>query len=427
MKKTNVLKIFLLIGSCFFILQNHLIYGEAAQLFDFSECLKIAKQNSYDYRIQSEKVKQAKLAKYKSVGALLPNINFQYNHDYLVPNAGTASGEIQNQGWESILSAKQPVFYGFSKIASISYFDRQEYREELNLKSVERQLSNNTAKAFYSLAASQTDVKNIQNELDLLSERVKALKGWMNIGKSRPSEVYASESAEAVTAAQLEDAKAAADSASDKLALIMGVDNVTIKLPAETDALGVTVDVSAVVNSRSEVKALQAALEAQQRLVQIGAGNFLPQVDLDVTKDLGGTPYFGTSVYKDNGWMIGLSVNLPVFEGGSRIFDSISAFSLEESYKQQLMSIGAEIKYEIKSVVRDLAASENSVKTLKDAYDKTSKSLKAQEKDYENGLVTNIDVLQAMSAAESVKQSLDREIMNKEMNKILLGIALEEY
>jgi outer membrane protein TolC len=399
----------------------------ALKPLSYEDCLKIAKQNSYDYKIQSEKVKQANLAKFKAIGQLLPTVTLQHVRDYGVPSGGSDVGEINSQGWESLLVAQQPVFHGLEKLTSISYYDRLEVREELNLSSTERQLSQDTAQAFFALASAQADMSNIQAALDLLNERVKELKGWMNLGKSRHSEVYAAESADAVTASQLVDAKAAAASAADRLALVMGVVDVIIQQPAETDASGVTVDVAAAVNTRSEVKALQAAIEAQGRLIEMGAWTFLPQVDLNLSKVLGGTPYLGTAAYSDAGWEVSLTANWPVFEGGSRVFDSISALSQEESLKQQLKSVTASIKYEIKSSARDLAASENSVKALKDAYDKTSKSLKAQEHDYENGLVTNIDVLQAMSTAESVKQSLDREIMQKEMNKVLLGIAVEQY
>jgi outer membrane protein TolC len=393
----------------------------------FQDCLKTAKQNSYDYKIQSEKAKQATLAKFKAIGGLLPEISLEHTRDYGVPSAGAGAGIIQYQGWESELVAVQPVFHGLEKLTSISYYDRLEAREELNLSSTERQLSQDTASAFFALASAQADMSNIQEALDLLNKRVKELRGWLNLGKSRPSEVYAAESADAVTASQLEDAKAAVASAVDRLALIMGVEDVIIQQPVETDASGLTVDVAAVVNNRSEVKALQAALEAQGRLIEMGAGAFLPQVDLSAAKLLGGTPYLGATAYKDTGWEFALTANWPVFEGGARVFDSIAALSAEESIRQQLKSEIAVIKYEIKSRVRDLAASENSVRVLKDAYDKSSKSLTAQEHDYEYGLVTNIDVLQAMSTAESVKQSLDREIMQKEMNKVLLGIAVEQY
>jgi outer membrane protein len=313
------------------------------------------------------------------------------------------------------------------KIFNISLADREAYKEEQNLRTVEMQLASDTAQAFYDLASAQADLANIQESLDLMQDRVKELKTWLNIGKSRPSEVYAAESSAALIAAQLEDAKAAVDSAADKLALVMGVDSVMIQQPVETDAQAPTIDAAAAAGARSDVKAAMAELEAQGRRIQMGVGAFLPQVDLNLTKYIGGTPYMAGTAYKDNGWQMMLTANWTFFEGGSRVFDSISALSEEEALRQQMRSTLANVKYEIKSKLRDFIASGRKVTTMKDAFVKTEQSLKAQQKDYNYGLVTNVDVLQAMSERATVKQSLDETIIKKEMNKVLLDAALEEY
>jgi outer membrane protein TolC len=83
------------------------------------------------------------------------------------------------------------------------------------------------------------------------------------------------------------------------------------------------------------------------------------------------------------------------------------------------------VRYEIKTRVRDYAASARILQSLKESYTKASQSLKAQEHDYANGLVTNIDVIQAMTDAETAKQSLDTAVIEEIKDMILLDISLE--
>jgi outer membrane protein TolC len=117
-----------------------------------------------------------------------------------------------------------------------------------------------------------------------------------------------------------------------------------------------------------------------------------------------------------------LSANWPLFEGGSRLFDTISAYSREESLRQKRLAMLRDKLYDIKSRVRDYTASVSITASLKEAYDKSSKSYKLQQKDYRYGMATNIEVIQAMTDMTNVKKALDNAVIAKEKNKILIEI-----
>ena len=387
----------------------------------YTDCYKIALANSDAVKIESERLTQANAAKLKSFGALLPTITLDHEREF-----GINGSLYSDQGWISSITATQPVFHGLEKINAISVFDREAYREELNLISTKRALAQSTADAYYTLAQAQADQANIQDGLTLLNQRVAELRQWQELGKSRLSEVYATESTAALLAAELEQAKASADGASDALSRVLGIEyQVTVVQPAESADIAENISVTFTAENRSEVLAQKAEVEASDKRIAAGLGTLLPQVDLSVSKDIGGSPLLGTTAYNDKGWQFMLLAQWPLFEGGSRVFDSISAFSQREAAYRQYISTFLDVKYELRSRLRDYAASAKIVAAMKDAYSKASQSLKAQQSDYKFGLVTNVDVLQAMSNNTSVKQSLDRAIIQRELDRQMVEISAE--
>jgi outer membrane protein TolC len=390
----------------------------------FDECYKIALANSDAVKIQAEKLKQANMAKLDAFGAMLPNISVEHFRDFGIRDLN--SGGYSDEGWETELVAIQPVFHGLEKINEISVADREAYKEELNLISAKRNLATATANVFYALASAQADIINLQKALSFMQDRVKELKHWLDLGKSRPSEVYATESSAALIASQLEQAKAQADDASDALDRVMGVENpVAVIQPEETSSTVEDINITFTAENRSDVLAQKAEVEASDKRIASGLGVLLPQVDLSVAKVLGGTPFLGTTAYKDAGWQFMLTAQYPLFQGGQRVFDTVAAFSLREAAYRQYISTLLDVKYELRSRIRDYYAAGRIVAAMKDAYAKATQSLNAQMNDYKYGLVTNVDVLQAMSDSNTVKQSLDRTIVSRELDKKLLEISVE--
>src|ERR1035437_2687948 len=260
-----------------------------------TDCYKIALANSNAVKIQSERLTQANAAKIKSFGALLPTVTLDHERDF-----GINGSLYFDKGWVSSITATQPVFHGLEKINAISVFDREAYKEELNLISAKRSLAQNTAAAFYALASAQADMLNLQDGLSLLLERVTQLKQWLGIGKSRLSEVYATESTAALLASQLEQAKAQVDGYSDALSRVLGIEyQVTVIQPAESTDGAADINVTFTAQNRSDVLAQKAELEASDKRIAAGLGTLLPQVDLSVTKPLGGSAYLGKTAYKD--------------------------------------------------------------------------------------------------------------------------------
>ncbi len=401
----------------FLFLTAGLMAEEAAlKAISYEDCVKTALANSFDYKIQSEKLNQANLDRLKAVGGILPEITLNHNRFY------DYGSSLSDNGWDTSISATQPVFYGFSKLFTISQMDRTAVKEEWNLAALKKTIAQDTADAFFGLASAQADLLNTREAFDVMTERVKELKQREALGKTRLSELYSTQASAAVLAAQLKQAEAAVEAASDNLASVINADNTVIIQPVDTGAAAPDMDRDKAVNGQPEIKAAIAAIEAESSRINALHSAFLPQVDLSVSRQLG---HSGISAPSPANYSLTLMANWPLFEGGARVFEAMKGYSAEESLKQQKLQMLKTVLYDLKAKARNYEASAARVVALKEAYDKSQASYKLQEKDFRYGMATNIEVMQAMADLTNIKTSYDREIITKEKNRALLGIMAE--
>src|SRR5208283_522719 len=151
----RILKLVLLITAGFLLPALYAMAADNNKPLSFNDCLDIALQNSYDYKIQAENVKQANMAKLAAIGNMLPQVGLLHERAYdLELNNGESlgNGDLEYGGWETFLTVQQSIFHGFSKIDTVSALDREVLRQEMLLKSTWRQVAQNTAQAYYGYA-----------------------------------------------------------------------------------------------------------------------------------------------------------------------------------------------------------------------------------------------------------------------------------
>ena len=395
-------------------------YAGNSTSMTFSQVLTLAVKNSPDIIVQQEKLSQARWAQVKTFGGMLPNVNVLEKRQY-----GYGNELFSDKGWNAYLDIKQPVFYGLSKVNTFLITNNEARKEELNLLTIKRGLAVSVTEAYFSLALAQSNIKNIEDALDLVEVRRKELIGYVNLGKSRKSDLYAIESKSAILTAQRETAVNVLENAKAKMEYVSGVSDITAVWD-DTTITATKPDIKAITTDRSDLKAINEELEAQDKRTAIGIATFLPDANLEFTKNIMGTPYLGSSSTTDYGWTIMLNAEWPLFEGGGRIADTASEMSKKAALEQQLLLINKAVKLELKVNYNNLKASIARVRALSDALDKVQKSLKVQENDYRLGLVTNLDVIQAMSDRTDVKTQYDAEKILAQKNKIMLEISSEQ-
>ncbi|OGS20793.1 MAG: hypothetical protein A2252_12220 [Elusimicrobia bacterium RIFOXYA2_FULL_39_19] len=383
------------------------------------DCIILAEKNNELIQIQIQKIEQAKQVLRQARGALLPEVDFVFVQTLKDTSGSSASGNST----DSKITASQPLFYGFTLKNVVAIAEAQSRVSELELKNVQRALESDTAKAFYALAQAESDLKNTEDTLDKMAEREKVLITRVTIGKSRESELFMLQSQISVLQSNRQKISGVRKKASEQLAFLTGIDAKDIVIadtamePSGVDAVESIIDKA---QNRSDIKLAEENLRTQEKKIKVAQGLRLPTVDLN------GTYYAARSgSMADSKWDTGLSLNMPLYQGGI-IKSGISEEKLKlQEYTQALAQSRKRVKTEILQLHSSIESSLAQVSALKSAYSKAQLSYELQLKDYSVGLVNNLDVIQATLTLLDVRNNLNGAIIQSKLNKVLLEIAVK--
>jgi outer membrane protein len=179
--------------------------------------------------------------------------------------------------------------------------------------------------------------------------------------------------------------------------------------------------VLALAASRTDVVSLREAVDAQQALVKVAQAAWSP------TAVLAGDYYdYRASAYRPIRWDATLSVNLPLFQGGSSLAALRQAKS-EVSQAWYNFDFGLrQARSQIQSAYATLQASVAQGLAAEKSYAKADESYRLDQKEYRLGLVTNLDVLTALNAVLSAKLIYDQTVIQSKLDLLLLKVSDEE-
>jgi len=130
-----------------------------------------------------------------------------------------------------------------------------------------------------------------------------------------------------------------------------------------------------------------------------------------------------TGSFSPQDWDALFALSVPLFQGGAaRGRVSEEASRLREA-EDRVSNAELEAAAEIRRLYAALVSSLEQEAALKDAFDKAEKSYRLQRRDYNYGLVNNLEVLQSMLSLLEVKSSYDRARIEAKSDKALLDIA----
>ena len=348
----------------------------------------------------AERVNQAK-------AGLLPNLTFAMS--YLRQDTGTSDGTsafTKADQTTTKATLTQPLFRGFREYAGIR-------ATELDLKAQQAQevqsrqaLYKAVAQVFYAVLSANQDRQHIQTQVDLTAERVRELQSRSRIGRSRKGEVLAAQAQLELLKSQLEAATFELNQARDQFTIVTGLSN-DLSLQDKIENLPSTLKpleyYLSFLEKRGDLQALEAQRDSTQEKIGIAKGAHLPSIDL------GGNYYFKrTGVLENSRWDIGLAFTLPLYQGGAIVSQVREA---TEHLNEQELLLAQGRRQAIQSIEgshRLFSSSLAQIRALSEALTLAESNYREQTRDYRFGLVTNLDVLQALNSLQDTRRTLDR-------------------
>jgi outer membrane protein len=387
-----------------------------AQTLTLNDAFKAALKRSETLATQQELVNQAEEEYKRSWGAILPTVSGSYSHIREDTTPSTSGNTTK-------ITVGQPLFRGFRDFAAINATRSSITAEKQAKEWAGMQLYRDVAASFYTVLAAQKDLRVLDKELNLYTQRIKVLKDRLAIGRSRNTEVLTVQTSQAILKAQREDVLGQLHVAKEVLAFLTGL-NGELQLD-DSDKAPLNIEpidyYQAKIDARPDVLAAIKKLEAAKSNVSIAKGGHLPSADLT------GNYYAQRNDINENGhWDAQITVTLPIFSGGIVSSNVRTAQSQKLESELQLSQIKRLAEQDIRSLYYNLSASIVQLAALQQAFNLSQENYRANVKDYEFGLSTNLDVLQSLTSYQETERSLEKARYAAKINYNQLAAAAAE-
>lgn len=394
------------------------------------QCYEWAQAQSEDLRIRNEEVEQSKARGKAALAAALPDVGWQLTDTWQQPSgvekleAKGFTGFVEKEQVESKFTARQALFSGLREFSAYKGSKYESERNRLRLERAERELFEKTAVAFYAVVGYETDRANTLSAYELAEDRVKELRDFLRLGKARESEVFTSRARSAALKGELDQIQGNLFAARQELSYLTGRDLAGTPVIDQEPVPSSAPDLENVLSrarERSDLRAQRADLEARRLVIRYERGNYWPSADLE------GNYYTKRATFlKDVDWDVILTVDVPLFKGGAT---SAAVKEAMSQYRQSLFTLQQMerwVAHEAKRTHGELAAAVLEAQSMREAAESARRSYDSLQREYRLGLVTNLDVLQALDFLQEQQSARDEAQLKAKRLLVRLKVATEE-
>jgi outer membrane protein len=390
------------------------------RVLGLTEAYKLSLMRSEEIAISGASYEET-LAKADEIfSRVLPQITVMGSETFQDVPKGQSGLFLQHQREQGWVTAHQPLFSGLREFLAYRASKDLGRASELRLARAKQLLYQDTARAYLDLLSAQDDIRIRGALLDITRNRVKDLKEFLRLGRSRQSEYLAAESQVAQQLAQLESSRAAEQVAQFKLQFLTGLEERLTPEPAPAPVPAPALDaVLSKARGRADVEASRAESKAADTTIKVYSRQRWPTISAD------GNYYFQRppSFTSDVRWDATITGSLPIFTGGQIGAQTKQAEARARAGRAALSEALRRAELEAKSAHQDLLSSEAVTAALDNAAKLAEDNLKAQSADYRLGQVTNLDVLGSLNTLQQTRLSQNAARIDAYWSRVRLEVA----
>ena len=399
-------------SSTFFIFALVIMSYQSEAAVSLKESFHSAMTNMESIKRAKAVVNQSLELKNEARAAILPTISGVGTYTKIdPPSAAGASPFLLTKQYSGAIRLNQPLFRG--GLFSAYQFAKEnvllaKYQEDATAVNLYQLVIN----AYYSLAVAQTDVKNVAELLGYSKERVGEIRERTKIGRSRKGELVEAEAQLHIAESQYQQVLLNLQQAEKTFEFYTRIKPDKLVIPSRLPELaGPVGEYMMKVKNRPDIKANLQQVNLADQQISIAKGSHYPQLDLT------GNYYLDrTGVLETSEWDVGVAVVIPIYQGGAveaqvrQAAEGKRIAQLTSSEAQRAAERDVAINYQ------NLLQIKEQLKSLREALKKSEQVYKLNKKDYQYGLVTNLDVLQSLNVFIETKRSYDNLISIGHLN-----------
>jgi outer membrane protein len=383
------------------------------------ECYARALAKSESVAQQGELAKQAGEKMFQAVGGLLPSISGSAGYQREEETSRSSGRPVPDEPTVKI-TATQPLFRGGREYFGVRQAGKNAEAQKAAARQSELTLFRDLAQGFFAVISAEQDLAGMETQMKAYDERIRDLQSRERLGRSRTSEILSAQSARASLLAQQEQLKGQLAVARETLSFLTGLDNsvalansapsATMVQPLEYYLQGI--------GSRPDVQAAALKSEAAHAGLWVARCALLPSLDL-----MGNYYLQRTGISQDIKWDAQLALTLPLFAGGANLSRIREAASVDRQGALEMSRIRRLAEQDIRIAYTRVATDLAQVEALSAAADLAERNYQEQSADYKLGLVTNIEVMQALASAQDSRRSFNRATCALKADQAVLETA----
>ena len=307
--------------------------------------------------------------------------------------------DAQTNVW---LSASYSLFSGMRDYILLKAAGKEKEAGELELAAAKRSLYLNVVSAYLNLYKAQKKSAILKEQIKLIEKRISHLKWRADVGRSRRSEVIAAQTQLAQTKAEYTESLANENSCQKALGFLTGIEEEISAAKPEKNNILAYEEYLKNLESRDDIQAARKQAEAYSDKADAEARKAYPAVSLSGNY----YPVRHPMPNQDRRWQVALGAEIPLYTGGQLAAGRENAESKKKTAEIELSGMIRQARTELSAAYSDCKYAEERYKALEQAAKLAAENVRLQEDDYSKMLVTNLDVLSAMTTAQSAKTAL---------------------
>jgi len=414
-----------------------LLWGapSTAAEYTLEDLYRVGMQKSEKVRISSENVEIADTGKYKALSALLPKATAfgaytNYSEEKRGPSGSLIQPETQGNWGMRIdetlsLSGREFKSYSLSRDnVEKSRFDFQSFQEDFLLT---------LSLAYFEFLKARKGLEIADSNVERLTKYREAARTRLKAGEITKTTVLRAEGELSGALSDQIKARNFYESSRVFLARIAGIerDFQIREMPVEGhDTPPLDVLKESALKKRPDVKSIETQVQISEKQVDVTRGAYWPSVSVAGV-------YSGTdqspetaSYNKESVWG-GVTLNFPIFEGGLRRAEVRESESRYRQAEFQYRDFVKSVNVEVENTYLDLIAQKGIYKSAQDQLVYAEDNIRAVAKQFEFGLASSLDVIDANNLLISAQKLMADATYNYQFFILRLqrvtGYPLMEY
>ncbi|RIL09787.1 MAG: hypothetical protein DCC75_05775 [Proteobacteria bacterium] len=402
------------------------------------QCYERAIAESNQLKIRGQEVLIAEAQYQQAMAELYPEIflegfqRYRDNEDFGSISSGSfddpssgmrRSRSLGRSQFEGLITVSQPLFRGFQELL-FAEASKTEARSFVLEKERDRQLLLSDAADLYFQILLLQDQKNVISEIEnTLRKRITELQEFLKLGKSRESEVLAAEGDVALQILLRTRTERALAAAREVMGSLIGIKAESVELavahpaglPEPVETLLARLDQRPDLRAKTELqRSLELSAEAESR-------SYWPSLSLDSAA----YPYEDPDRNRD--WEVGLRLNVPIYQGGridARISEIEAQRGLVRYQQDEILRLA---KRDLRESFQKLNGSLAEIQRAIELREKRRKNYESQRHDYTLGVVTNLEVLNALAELQNSELELLQARSAAALERVRLDVIVGDF